>query len=325
MANIGKMTFESIVRPEHQGFLLLDSLCERFTYHSREDWIEKIKSGAVWVNGALATEETRVSTGNQILYQIDNYEEPDVPTHFKVLFEDDEFLLVDKPAGVPIHHTGRIFYNTFTSILRRAFSNEEITPMHRLDRDTGGLMLFSKTRDTATRFQRHLDRILLRKIYLAVVHGRFPKEIERCDLPLQERDDSRIHLKMYSCSDGKPCSTLFRLIKVRENNFKSLSGPFSFVEAELVTGRKHQIRAHLSTLGYPIVADRLYGHDGFYYEKMLKGPLTPDDYAVLGAENQMLHAYKVLLQLPYFKEPQWFESEAFTPEMKQMLTDETGF
>lgn len=325
MAHIGKMVFESIVRPEHRGFLLVDSLCARFTYHSREEWEDRIQSGAVLVNGVIATLETRVETGNQVLYQIDNYAEPDVPTHFDVLFEDDEFLLVDKPAGVPVHHTGHIFYNTFTSILRRAFDNEEITPMHRLDRDTGGIMLFSKNRDTATRFQRHLDLILLKKIYLAVVHGRFPQEIQRCDLALQEKKDSRIRLKMYPCLEGKPSTTLFRLVKHREALFHSIPGPFSFVEAELVTGRKHQIRAHLSALGYPVVADRLYGHEGFYYEKMLNESLTTEDYAVLGAENQMLHAYKVQLKLPYFKEPQWFESKAFTKEMQEMLTDQPSF
>lgn len=325
MAHIGKMVFESIVRPEHSGFLLVDSLCARFTYHSREEWEDRIQSGAVLVNGVIATLETRVETGNQVLYQIDNYAEPDVPTHFDVLFEDDEFLLVDKPAGVPVHHTGHIFYNTFTSILRRAFDNEEITPMHRLDRDTGGIMLFSKNRDTATRFQRHLDLILLKKIYLAVVHGRFPQEIQRCDLALQEKKDSRIRLKMYPCLEGKPSTTLFRLVKHREALFHSIPGPFSFVEAELVTGRKHQIRAHLSALGYPVVADRLYGHEGFYYEKMLNESLTTEDYAVLGAENQMLHAYKVQLKLPYFKEPQWFESKAFTKEMQEMLTDQPSF
>lgn len=320
MANIGEMRFESVVRPEHRNFYLVDSLCARFTYHTREDWLEKIRSGSVLVNGEPATEELLVFTGDKVLYRIDNYTEPLVPTHFSTIFEDDEFVLVDKPSGVPVHHTGRIFYNTFTSILRRAFDNDEITPMHRLDRDTGGLMLFSKTKDTAKRFQRHLERILLRKIYLAVVPGIFPAEEVRCEIPLQEKSDSRIRLQMYADPEGKPSTTLFRRQKIREESFRGIPGPFSIVEAELLTGRKHQIRAQLSALGYPIVADRLYSHDAFYYEKMLQGPLSQDDYAVLGAKNQMLHAYKVLLMLPYFKEAKWFQSDDFTPEMGEMVS-----
>ena len=172
------MFFESEVRPEQNGRLLLDSLSERFTYHSREEWIDRLSRGLVHINGKTADLETVGHRGDKVVYHVENYSEPEVPTHYETLFDDDEFLLVAKPAGVPVHHTGRIFYNTFTAIVRRGFDCETATPMHRLDRDTGGIMLFAKSADTASRFQKHLDRILLRKFYVAVVSGLIAKKLE---------------------------------------------------------------------------------------------------------------------------------------------------
>lgn len=310
------MYFESVVRPEQNNRLLLDSLCERFTYHSREDWIDRLTRGLVAINGETATVETIAHTDDKVVYHVENYSEPEVPTNFTVVFEDEEFMLVTKPAGAPVHHTGRIFYNTFTAVIRRETDCETATPMHRLDRDTGGLMLFAKYAETAARFQKNLERILLRKFYLAVVPGIFPEGEIRCDLPLREDPDDAIRLRMHHFEDGKECHTVFKRMALVEKDGKT----FSVVEAELLTGRKHQIRAHLAELGFPIVGDRLYSHGGVYYEKMARGGgLTEADFDVLGAHSQMLFAYKAEIQLPYWKVPQTFSSTDFTAEMKNFM------
>ena len=107
------MFFESEIRPEQDGRFLLDSLCERFTYHSRIDWVDRLTRGLVTLNGEVAGVESIAHRGDKVVYHVENYTEPEVPTNFTTVFEDDEFLLVAKPAGVPVHHTGRIFYNTF--------------------------------------------------------------------------------------------------------------------------------------------------------------------------------------------------------------------
>lgn len=346
------MYFESVVQPEHEGWLLLDSLCKRFTYHSRELWGDKIAGGFVKVNGEVATLETVAHRGDRVIYHVANYTEPEVPTDFKVVFEDDEFMLVAKPAGVPVHHTGHIFYNTFTAIVRRGTDYETATPMHRLDRDTGGLMLFAKYAESAARFQKNLDRILLKKFYMAVVRGDFAADaasgagcVERfscmsfngetgtldCEMPLREDPADRLRLRMHYFDDGKPCHTRFRKLGVGV-----LSQPvggetkYSVVEAELLTGRKHQIRAHLAELGYPILGDRLYSFDGIYYEKMSRSwsrdasvdnseaGLSAEDLAALGGKTQMLYAYKVEIQLPYWRESRVFECEDYPAEMAEL-------
>ena len=313
------MYFESVVRPEHDRMLLLDSLSYRFTYHSRETWKENLDRGLVSLNGECANSETVARKGDKVVYHVENYEEPDVPTEFDMVFEDEEFMLVAKPAGIPVHHTARIFYNTFVSVVRRETDCDTATPMHRLDRDTGGLMLFAKYAESAARFQKNLDRILLRKFYLAVVRGDFPHEEYRCDLPLREDSSSEIQLKMFHFPDGKPCSTVFRKVA----SFVKNGEAFSVLECELLTGRKHQIRAHLSELGFPIVGDRLYWKDGFYYAKMASGDLTEEDYSDLGAHSHMLYAYRVELLLPYWDAPQTFTSVNFPAEMKNLL-EESG-
>lgn len=309
------MYFESEIRPEQEGRLLLDSLAERFTYHSREEWIDRLSRGLVSVNGSVADVQSVGHKGDKVLYHVENYEEPEVPTDFDTVFEDEEFILVSKPAGIPVHHTGRIFYNTFAAVVRRATDCETATPMHRLDRDTGGLMLFAKYAESAARFQKNLDRILLRKIYLAVVRGSFPYAEYRCDLPLREDPDSPIRLKMFHFADGKPCSTVFRKVTEIERDGVACT----VLECELLTGRKHQIRAHLAELGFPIVGDRLYSHDGFYYEKMANGGLDEEDYRVLGARSHMLFAYKLEMLLPYWDESRVFTSTNFPEDMKNFL------
>lgn len=332
------MYFESVVQPEHEGWLLLDSLCARFTYHSKMDWADKLARGLVSINGIVANASTVAHRNDKVVYHVENYTEPDVPTDFEVIFEDEEFMLVAKPAGIPVHHTGRIFYNTFTAVVRRGTDYETATPMHRLDRDTGGIMLFAKYAETAARFQKNLDRILLKKFYMAVVRGNFPEGTVDCQMALREDPEDRLRLRMHHFEDGKACHTIFRKVASGTRQSVNEAGetseePYSVVEAELITGRKHQIRAHLAELGYPILGDRLYSFDGRYYEKMsnavadarargelsLEDSLTDNDFAVLGAKSQMLYAYKAEIQLPYWKESRTFESRNFPKEMTALV------
>lgn len=311
----GTMFFESVVRNEERGMTLLDMLSARFAYHSKEAWKERISGGFVTLNGTLATSDQTLSPKDRVTYRVENYSEPDVPTDFETLYADDEFLVLSKPAGIPVHHTGRIFYNTFTGVVRRAFENEEISPMHRLDRDTGGIMLLARDRDTARRFEKSLEHILLRKIYVAIVRGEFPENDIVCEKPLREDPESEIRIRMFPKDDGKPCRTAFRRIAVLEGE----SERFSVLAAELFTGRKHQIRAHLAFLGFPIVGDKLYSHDGKFYKKQASEHfLSEDDYRILGAHTQMLFAYSAQIRLPG-REAVWMNPSRLSPEMEKLL------
>ncbi len=310
--------FESVVRNEQRGFFLVDALAARFTYLSRDAWRQKILNGVVTLNGEVASPETIVQAKDKIVYRVDDYAEPEVPTHFETLYRDDDFLILSKPAGIPVHHTGRIFYNTFTGVVRRAFQNDEISPMHRLDRDTGGIMVLAMNADTLKRFEKSLEHILLRKLYLCVVRGSFPEGETVCELPLAEDPQHKIRIKMFPRENGKPCKTVFRKVAEFRENIGDIEAPFSVVEAELFTGRKHQIRAHLASLGHPIVGDKLYDFDGSFYLKLVEGPLSEDDFRILGAHTQMLFAYRAQIAIPG-KNPQWFAADNFPEEMRQVV------
>jgi 23S rRNA pseudouridine1911/1915/1917 synthase len=137
---------------------------------------------------------------------------------------------------------------------------------------------------------------------------------------------------MHYFPDGKACHTRFKKM-----GGGVLSQPvggetaYSVVEAELLTGRKHQIRAHLAELGYPILGDRLYSFDGVYYEKMSRSwsrdpsvdnseeGLSAEDLAALGGKSQMLYAYKVEIQLPYWKESRVFDCEDYPADMAALV------
>lgn len=317
-----EIRFESLVRSNQNGHFLLDVLCQRFTYHTRQEWKEKIVQGDVLLNQETVDldcyppgETPRLRAGDSITYIVRNYQEPEVPTHFEVLYENECFLVVSKPADIPVHHTGRIFYNTFTSVLKRALDEKDLVPMHRLDRDTSGLLLYARNRDTAHRYQKNFQHILRRKIYLAAVWGMFPEQPLEIHLPLGEKLDSPIRLQMYHDPQGKPCHTTARRIDVIHTESQDIS----LVECELHTGRKHQIRAHLSLSGFPIVGDSIYSHQGHYYLKRLQTPLTQEDLQILGSPQHLLHAWKAEIQLPDWSAPRWFESRLWSETMDHWI------
>ena len=328
-----EMRFESEVRSEQRALPLSQALAARFTYHTEAQWRERVDAGAVTRNGQPACADDLVQTGDRIVYVVRDYHEPAVPTHFEILFEDEEFLVAGKPAGIPVHHTGTIFWNTFASVLRRSTGNEELVPMHRLDRDTSGAMLFAKSQDTSVRYQKNLGRILLRKVYLAVVRGDFAQTIAGLrnvatepgrnalsdgsldvSIPLREQPGNEVRVQMVpDFVAGKPCRTVFRSLG------PDAGGANSLVECELFTGRKHQIRAHLAALGHPILGDCIYSHGGKYYLKRCNEPLDAEDIAVLGAAQQLLHAWRIQLQLPSWREARWFESRIWSEELRQAI------
>ena len=155
---------------------------------------------------------------------------------------------------------------------------------------------------------------------MAVVRGEFPEGEITCEQPLREDPNHFIRIKMFPFADGKPCKTVFKRVAVFREKVLDIEAPFSLVEAELFTGRKHQIRAHLSFLGYPVVGDKLYSFDGEYYKKMVSGngPLTDEDFKNLGARSQMLFAYRAQVRIPG-KEPHWFISHKFTSELEAVI------
>lgn len=291
------------------GRHLIELLTARFPYHPENRWRELLEMGLVTVNGQAGSPGQMLGAGDRLGYLAASFTEPEVPTHFEPVMETADLLLVGKPAGTPVARTGLIVRNTLVNLLRRHYG-EEIHPLHRLDRETSGLILCARSREACQRWQHPQPPLITGKYYLAVVQGRMAPGTRAADQPLAVRPDSPVRCRMWPEAGGKPSLTIFHTLAA------GTAG--SLVLAELVTGRRHQIRAHLAHLGHPVIGDKIYGHNGHYFLKRVAGELTPADFRELGANHHTLHAWAIQLTLPDCP-PRLCFSRLFSEDLRRYL------
>ncbi len=225
------------------------------------------------------------------------WDEVAVPTDVGVLYEDEHLLAVDKPPKLPVHPTARYHKNTLIKVLQRARPGQFLSLGHRLDRETSGVILVAKSAECDRALKRDLEnRAGIEKIYLAITWGVPVKKGEtlRVDAPLELDPESRTKVKMRVGTE-LAASTVFRGLEV--------SGDYALVRCELLTGRQHQIRVHLASLGTPIVGDKLYGIDETYFTRDADGEALADDAADLEMPRQALHAAELRLAHPITRRP----------------------
>lgn len=173
----------------------------------------------------------------------------------RIIFEDNDIVVVDKKEGLLTVSTGKTDETTAFSILKthikKSAPTNRIYVVHRLDRETSGVLMFAKSREIQLRLQENWHRIVTRRIYVALVEGEVEKQKDTITSWLTENEKS---LKIHSSATengGQQAVTHYRRIRSNEH--------FSLLELELETGRKNQIRVHLQSLGHPIVGDKKYG------------------------------------------------------------------
>lgn len=297
------------LRADEDGYPLLTLLTERFPYHSQKRWLELISIGMVTVNGVAGDPDQVLSSGDLLAYQARDFSEPEVSSLVEPIAANPDLRLVGKPAGTPVTRTGLIVSNTFINLLRNHYG-EELHPLHRLDRETSGILLCARSREACARYQNRAATFITGKYYLAVAHGRMPSGSCCSEQALATRPDSAVRCRMWPENAGKPCRTIFHTLAV--------TATCSLVLAELRTGRRHQIRAHLACLGHPVVGDKIYSHEGQYFLKRLTVELAEPDYRELGARNHTLHAWATRLDHPDFPEGHYF-SQLFSDDFRRYL------
>ncbi|MCG7984913.1 MAG: 23S rRNA pseudouridine(955/2504/2580) synthase RluC [Candidatus Thiodiazotropha lotti] len=196
-----------------------------------------------------------------------------------VVYEDERILVVNKPSGLAVHGGSGVNFGVI-EILRQLRSGEKhLELVHRLDRDTSGCLLLSKKRSALRTLHELIRENRLDKRYLALLHGSWRKGVQTVDMPLKKNTLQGGERVVRVDAEGKPSQTIFRRIE----RFTEAT----LVEAELITGRTHQIRVHSQWLGSPVLGDQKYGDAA-----------ANRAFRDKGLKRLFLHAYKLGLRWP---------------------------
>jgi 23S rRNA pseudouridine1911/1915/1917 synthase len=208
-----------------------------------------------------------------------------------ILREDERLLLINKPALVVCHPSKHGPWSSLVSACREYSGLERVHLVYRLDRETSGALVLAKERTLASRLQTAVERRQVTKRYLAILEGGFSGEHE-VDVPIGPDLGSVVVAKRRAVAspDAVPALTRFRAL--------ASGGGFSVVEAEPVTGRTHQIRAHAEWLGHRVVGDKIYGPSPMCFLEFIEDGWTPALAARLPLNRQALHCLSVDFRLP---------------------------
>jgi 23S rRNA pseudouridine1911/1915/1917 synthase len=279
------------VGPESAGLRLDAYLASRLPGLSRTRIQEIIDSSLIGPSGRRLKSSSRINDGLRFTLLREAEVEAPLP-EIPILYEDDSLVILDKPAGVPVHPAGRYLNHTVTAFLATRFASRP-DPAHRLDRETSGVLVCGKGSAATKLLKAAFARGEVDKRYVTLVEG-WPKERRfTVDLPL-ELGQGTVRLRM-EVRQGKRAVTDFAVLRRLQTH---TGERLALVSARPRTGRQHQIRAHLHAVGFPVVGDKIYGSDERIFLRFIEGQLSDEDRASLRIPRQALHARRVTLIHP---------------------------
>ncbi len=264
------------------GLTVLDFLCTILDHISREEWRGALSQGRILNHLRLpVTAEHIVRTGERYLHLLPAITEPDVNADIRILHEDEAIIVLEKPAPLPLHPSGRYNRNTLQSILHTVYHPQKPRPGHRLDANTSGVVVFTRTRHFAGKLQPQFARGEVEKIYLVKALGRPAEDAFFCDAPIST-EPGEVGNREVDEANGLPSRTEFKTLA-------RLADGTSLLEARPLTGRTNQIRVHLWELGFPICGDQVY----------LPGKKLGDVQTITVEDQPLcLHAWKLSFKHP---------------------------
>ncbi|XP_019500393.1 PREDICTED: RNA pseudouridylate synthase domain-containing protein 2 isoform X1 [Hipposideros armiger] len=280
--------FRTYCKGRWVGHSLLHVFSTEFRAQPLTYYEAAVRAGRLHLNEEPVQDLSIVLKDNDFLRNTVHRHEPPVTAEpVRLLAENEDMVVVDKPSSIPVHPCGRFRHNTVIFILGKEHQLKELHPLHRLDRLTSGVLMFAKTAAVSERIHEQVRDRQLEKEYVCRVEGEFPAEDVTCKEPILV-----VSYKVGVCrvdARGKPCETVFQRL--------SYNGHSSVVRCRPLTGRTHQIRVHLQFLGHPILNDPIYNSMAWGPSRGRGGHIPKTDEELLRdlvAEHQAKQSLDVL-------------------------------
>lgn len=269
-----------------------------------------IRSGEIRVNKKRVEASAKLKVGDVVRIppikttQPSNYAE-DAPSRrnlsavrqageIQVVFEDDDILVVNKPSGMAVHGGSGESFGVIECLREaRADQKQALELVHRIDRETSGLLIISKKRSALRKLQEQLRNRVWKKYYQTLVLGDWPKALKQVDLPLLKIQTSEKEQRVFVDPKGDKACSIFSI----KHRLADKNSSYTLLQVQILTGRTHQIRVHTSANSHPIAGDDRYGN--FEQNKIL---------AKSGLKRMFLHAARVQIIHPKTEEPLWLEA-----------------
>jgi len=265
--------------PDADGRTLLDYLSRRYDHSSSAEWTTRIAAGHVLIDDRPAHIDSVLRRGRVIAWRRPPWIVPDAPRSYDLLYEDDDLIAVNKPAGRPTRPGANVLQSTLLYLVRA--HAPDAAPLHRLGRWTSGIVLCSKNQDARTELMRQWSAGKVGKRYRALASGRPERGETTISTPIGPVPHALLGSVHAATPKGKPSLSHVTVIERRADSF--------LCDVRIATGRPHQIRIHLASSGHPLVGDPLYGAGGL--------PL-PDTRALPGDPGYHLHAAELSFHHP---------------------------
>lgn len=277
MALNGGYTYREELGERARGLTVLAYLTRRYAHSREAEWQGRLERGEVSLDGLPARGGEGLRAGQTLDWRRPPWEEPDVPLVFGVIHADAALLAVAKPSGLPTLPGGGFLDHTLLSRVRAAFPGA--SALHRLGRGTSGLVLFARTPDAAAVLSRAWREHEVEKRYRALAAGFAARDVYDITTPIGPVPHPRLGEVFAASAAGKASRSVARVLERRTG--AGNHDDSTLFEVDIHTGRPHQIRIHLASVGHPLVGDPLYAPGG--------GPLA-DLPGLPGDGGYLLHA-----------------------------------
>ena len=308
---ISKDSVSLITVAEHEAGQRLDNYLIKILKGVPKSHIHRIiRAGEVRLNKKRCKPDSRIQTGDLLRIppvrtaekqrSSENRAQAVPAREFTIIYEDDALLVIDKPAGIAVHGGSGVSFGVIEQIRRARPEARYLELVHRLDKDTSGLLMIAKKRSALVKLHEAIRNDHPKKIYLALGVGKLPNDSFHVKLPLFKYTGAQGEKMVRVSEDGQSAHTIFRVLNRFSDDLLHQVGlsHLTLVQATLKTGRTHQIRVHLQSQQCPIAGDERYGD--YQANKRLQK---------LGLKRMFLHAAELHLDHPLTGEPLHLKAE----------------